>query len=77
VSPQDLAGPGPDEPVEQKQRANIYTMMLLLSFIALCVACTLLWLELQAYGAFPWWKPPANLTPPAAWSLPGIPAWWA
>jgi hypothetical protein len=52
-------------------------MMLLLSFIALCVACTLLWLELQAYGAFPWWKPPANLTPPAAWSLPGIPAWWA
>jgi len=57
VSPQELTAKQlADNPPEQKQRANIYTMMLILAFIAICIACTLLWLELQAFGAYPWWK---------------------
>ncbi|HTN75955.1 MAG TPA: hypothetical protein VL096_11940 [Pirellulaceae bacterium] len=40
----------------QKQRFNIYTMMLVLSFIAICTACTLLYLELNSYGTFPYWN---------------------
>ncbi len=43
-------------PPEQKQRANVYTMMLIISFIAICVACTVLWFELQDYAPYPWWK---------------------
>jgi hypothetical protein len=31
-------------------------MMLILSFIAICVACTLLWMELQVYAPYPWWE---------------------
>ncbi|MCH5376822.1 MAG: hypothetical protein JJ992_22880 [Planctomycetes bacterium] len=34
----------------------MYTMMLIISFLAICVACTLLWLELQDYAPYPWWK---------------------
>jgi hypothetical protein len=43
-------------PPEQKQQTNIYTIMLIISFAAICIACTLLWLELQEYGPYPWWK---------------------
>lgn len=43
-------------PPEQKQRANVYTMMLILAFVAICIACTVLWLELKEYGPYPWWK---------------------
>ncbi len=43
-----------DAPV-QKQRFNVYTMMLVLSFIAICTACTLLYSELSTYGKFPYW----------------------
>ena len=58
MSQQESGGPAPaSEPVvEQKQRNNIYTMMLILAFAAICTACVLLWLELQEYGTFPWWK---------------------
>ncbi len=42
-------------PVEQKPRANIYTMMLVLSLCAIIVACLVLWLELKSYGDYPWW----------------------
>lgn len=41
----------------QKQSFNIYTMMLILSFLALVTACILLYLELQLHGSYPWWKP--------------------
>ena len=86
MSQQDLAAPAPaSEPVvEQKQRNNIYTMMLILAFISVTVACVLLWMELQEYGSFPWWKTsgvtvPAtsSLTPPSGWlaTLP-ITGWW-
>jgi hypothetical protein len=43
-------------PREQKQQTNVYTVMLIISFAAICIACGLLWAELQAYGPFPWWK---------------------
>jgi hypothetical protein len=43
-------------PPEQKQQTNVYTVMLIISFAAICVACVLLWAELQVYGPFPWWK---------------------
>jgi hypothetical protein len=52
--------------LEEKQRANIYTMLLILSFIALCVACTLLWMELQDYGPFPWYKT-EGVAPATSW----------
>jgi len=40
----------------QKPAFNIYTMMLFLSFMAIVIACILLYLELQPYGDFmKWW----------------------
>lgn len=84
MSPPDLAGPAPgNEPIEQKQRANVYTMMLILAFAAICVACVLLWLELQEYGTYPWWRtsgiaPPTSfLYAPADPTLPVVTGWWA
>ena len=57
MSPQNLAAQElASGQVEQKPRANIYTMMLILSFVAVCVACFLLWRELQAYAPYPWWE---------------------
>ena len=58
--------------VERKPNANIYTMMLILSFIAICVACTLLWMELQVYAPYPWWE--TKQVAPATSSLytPGV-----
>ena len=67
-------------PPEQKQRTNVYTMMLIISFAAICVACTLLWFELQEYGPYPWWKTegvaPATsqLSPVPSSSLAGLDA---
>jgi len=34
---------------EAKQRATIYTMMLIVSFVALVLACVLMYLELKKY----------------------------
>jgi hypothetical protein len=45
-------------------------MMLILAFVAICIACTLLWLELQYYGPYPWWKTD-GVAPVTAW-LPGL-----
>ena len=57
MSPQNLAAQElASGQIEVKQRANVYTMMLILSFIAICIACTLLWMELTQYGNYPWWK---------------------
>lgn len=38
----------PKGPV-QKQRANVYTMMLISSFLALVMACVLMYMELKRY----------------------------
>jgi hypothetical protein len=79
VSPQDLAAHElVEEPVEQKQRTNIYTMMLILSFIAICVACVLLWMELQDYGPYPWWKTDGIAPATSQLNMPsGVPQWLA
>ena len=56
VNPQPAAPSAPVPPV-QKQRINVYTMMLVVSFFALVTACILLWLELSSYneGKYPYW----------------------
>ena len=54
--------------VVQKQGANVYTWMLVLSFIATTIGAILLYLELQQYGDFPWWKPPRTSPTPDATS---------
>jgi hypothetical protein len=64
--------PGPElasTPVEQKPRANIYTMMLVLSLCAIIVACIVLWLELKSYGDFPWWET-KGVAPATSWLSP-------
>ena len=40
----------------QKPEFSIYTMMLVLSMIAMTTACVLLWMELSSYGDWPQWK---------------------
>ena len=45
----------PSVPI-RKPDTDIYTVLLLLSFLAVCIACLLLWLELGRYGSFPQWK---------------------
>ena len=40
----------------KKQSMDIYTVMLAISFVAVLVACILLWRELSTYGTYPWWK---------------------
>lgn len=40
----------------QKQRINVYTMMLVIAFICLVTACVLLYQELTLWGSYPWWN---------------------
>ena len=57
VSPQNLAAQQlASGAVEEKPRFNIYTMMLIVSLIAIIAACALLWYELKSFGPFPQWK---------------------
>ena len=57
MSQQNLGNnPQDAKPPVAKQRLNVYTVMLIVSFIAICTACVLLYLELSQYGAYPWWK---------------------
>jgi hypothetical protein len=48
---------GPQAPPVQKQRFNVYTMMLILSFFALLTASLLLWFELSDYLQGQTWPP--------------------
>ena len=45
-----------DPQVVQKQQLNVYTVMLIVAFCAITMACLLLYLELRRWGSFPWWK---------------------
>ena len=58
LGPAGHPGMQPHAPVTQKQRFNVYTMMLILSFFALLTACLLLWFELSDYlgdgSRMPW-----------------------
>lgn len=44
------------EAPKQKQKISVYTVMLFISFCAIVLACILLWMELQLWGDYPWWK---------------------
>ncbi len=71
MSLQNLAEPElASASVEQKPRANIYTMMLVLAFFAIVVACVVLWMELKSYGDFPWWET-KGIAPATTWLTPG------
>ncbi|WP_254511037.1 hypothetical protein [Anatilimnocola floriformis] len=50
----------PGQPAVQKQAINVYTVMLILSFLALVTGTVLLSMELNRYGQYPWWKTPAS-----------------
>ena len=39
-----------------KQGTNIYTVMLILAFLAIVTSCILLYMELTQYGSYPWWN---------------------
>ena len=39
-----------------KETSEIYTAMLVISFLAVLTSCILLYLELSRYGSYPWWK---------------------
>ncbi len=54
----------------QKQRINVYTMMLILSFIALVTACILMYTELQSYGTYPWWNTSSAKPSALNWQAP-------
>jgi hypothetical protein len=49
VSPQELKADSGRGVFVQKQTANIYTMLLVLTFLALVVGCIFLYLEMKAY----------------------------
>ena len=42
----------------QKPGTNIYTVMLMLSFLAIVIACAVLAMELNRFGSYPWWATP-------------------
>lgn len=48
--------PAAVEAPKQKQKTSVYTVMLFISFCAIVLACILLWMELQLWGDYPWWK---------------------
>ena len=70
MSQPSLASPGADVPV-QKQRMNVYTMMLIISFICIVTACVLLYMELKRWGNYPWWNT-SEAVPRAAWVMPEV-----
>ena len=59
----------------QKQRLNVYTMMLILSFMAITTACILLWMELWQYNTSKdawferWWDLPQSAKPAGTYDL--------
>lgn len=64
AAPQPLA-PQPMAPRTQKQRSNVYTMMLIVSFAALVTGSVVLYMHLQDYAVEgsqePWWSVPADV----------------
>jgi hypothetical protein len=39
-----------------KPGTNIYTVMLILAFCAIFLACIILYVELLRFGNYPWWQ---------------------
>ncbi len=55
-----LSGPQPE-----KQSTNIYTVMLIVSLLAIITATVILAMELNRFGEYPWWEVPAGGSAPA------------
>ena len=53
---ESLASPQRAVVPKQKQKTNVYTVMLFISFVAIVTAIILLWMELKLWGDYPWWK---------------------
>lgn len=51
-----------DSEVVQKQQLNVYTVMLIVAFCAVSIACALLYFELRRWGSFPWWKAQSSVS---------------
>jgi hypothetical protein len=57
----NLAGtPGQPAPATQKQGTNIYTVMLMLTFVFIVTATVMLAMELNRFGSYPWWQTPGG-----------------
>lgn len=41
-----------------KKSTDVYTVMLIISFVEVAIAALLLFLEGSRYGSFPWWNVP-------------------
>lgn len=41
---------------QEKQKTNVYTVMMILSFLALVTGTVVLSMELNRYGEYPWWR---------------------
>jgi hypothetical protein len=54
-----LTNPSAETPA-QKQPTNVYTVMLIISFVCILTATLLLYIELDRWGPYPWWRPPAG-----------------
>ena len=54
--------PSQNQPASERQRRkapgfNVYTAMLILSFLALCTGCLVMYMHLNGeYGNYPWWN---------------------
>lgn len=62
----------PSSNVNQKQPLSVYTVMLIISTLALLIACILLAMELKEYGDFPYWNT-REATPSVSWIAPESP----
>ena len=48
-----------------KQSTNIYTVMLIVSLLAIITDTVILAMELNRFGEYPWWEVPAGGSAPA------------
>jgi len=49
------------KPPVEKARTNVYTVMLIVSFLAILTACAVLYFHLDGYGEFmKWWEASAS-----------------
>lgn len=67
MSQPSLASPGSEGPA-QKQRTNVYTVMLVIALIAIITSCVVLYMELKRWGNYPYWNT-RDAEPRAAWLL--------
>jgi hypothetical protein len=59
-SPSLAGAPNQPAPSTQKQGTNIYTVMLMLTFVFIVTATIMLAMELNRFGTYPWWQTPGG-----------------